>query len=176
MSNNKEKLQQGQVVLKDILDLQMRLNVISDQKASFIMGISGIILTIIVAEILPDLDKFNFFAQIGIASIFLGCFIPLIYSIKIINPKMGERKRKDLFYYNSFLKNCKTGEVYVKDIKKLLNNEDDIIELYAMQIYDLSELVLKPKFNHLKKATNILLLGLILGSIFVVISLLHKYV
>ena len=175
MSNNKDKLQQEHAVLEDILDHQMRLNEILDKKAHFIMGIAGIILTIIVAEVLPNLDKFNDLEKIGIAIISCGCILSLILTIKIIDPIMGDRERTDLFYYKSFLKNYDTGEDYAKDLKKLLNNEDEIIKLYAMQIYDLSDLVLKPNFYLLKITSRILLIGIIVGSIFVFIPTIKIY-
>lgn len=167
--NTKGTSQLRQVVLEDILDLHMRLNEISDQKAGFIMGIAGIILTIIVTGVVPDIDKINNFAKLGIAVISIGCLISLCLTIGILGPKMGERKRKDLFYYRSFLEHC-TIEEYAEDLKKLLNDEDAIIEQYAKQIYSLGNLVLAPKFNRLENAAKILLLGIIIGSILVFFS------
>lgn len=158
-------------VLGNILDLHMRLNEFSYTKASLLIGVAGIILTLIIADILPNIKEMNIIAKVGIAVIALASQISLIINMVVIDTKIGETERKNLFYFRSFLRHYSI-ESYSKEISKLLKNEDYIIDQYAREIYDLSDRIIEPKYRLLKLATSILIGGIVAGSALVFASVM----
>ena len=150
-------------ILQYILDLHMRLHEITYTNAYLFISATGVILTIIIALVLPNIKDFSNLAKAGITVIAIASFAALLLNIDIINPKIGKKiERKNLFYYSSFLDHCSKDE-YANELSKLIKNEEHIIEQYAKEIYDLSQHVLAPKFKHLNHTANILLVGIVVG-------------
>lgn len=157
-------------VLGNILDVHMRLNEFSHTKASLLIAAAGVILTLIITD-LPNIKEMNIIAKAGIGIIALTSEISLLINILVVDPKIGETKRKNLFYFKSFLRHYSIDD-YSKEISKLLKNEDYIIDQYAREIYDLSNRIIEPKFKLLKLATIILIGGVVVGSAMVFASIL----
>jgi len=163
-------------VLQNILDLHMNLHEATYNSANFLIGMTGIILAIIISSI-PKLDDYSIqqvnLAKVGIFILAFSCLIALLICLKIINPTI-ENKSSDeetnLFYYVSFLSNC-TEYNYGVELSKLIKDEKYITKQYALEIYNLSECVLKPKFKELKYATLVLMIGITFGISLLVISI-----
>ena len=162
-------------VLGDILKLHMQLNATCDKKASVSLGISGVILIITLTKMTiifnPDFN-YGIFLKMGFATTILACIVSIILSVLVILPKIVEEDRLNLFYYGSFSKMISSDE-YVLEMKNLLNDREKIIEQYAKEIYDLGTLDLMKRFNLLKYSSKSLTVGLISGTITLVIYIIN---
>lgn len=154
-------------VLGDILRLHMQLNATCDKKANVTLGISGIILIITLTKMVdiftPNSD-YDLYLKIGFTLTILASMTSAILCIIVIYPsKIEDRSRLNLFYFGSFTNISK--KEYINEIKNLVMDKEEIITQYAEEIYDLGESDLMPRFKTLNKASKILLIGLIIGTI-----------
>jgi len=159
-------------VLGDILNLHMELNKICDNKANFLLGISGVILMIALTKISLEFTLYNLM-QLGFFIIMLASLISAILSVWVLKPKIGKGfERTNLFYYGSFTEKLSSREDYAREIQNLLKDQDKIIKHYAEEIWDFAYYDLAPRFRTINIATTILLVGLIIGTFFIIVSLL----
>lgn len=162
-------------VLGDILRLHMQLNATCDKKASISLGISGVILIITLTKMTIIFDPdFNYgiSLKMGFVATILACIASIILSVLAILPKIVEEDRLNLFYYGSFSKMI-TRDEYVLEMKNLLNDGEQIIEQYAKEIYDLGALDLMKRFKLLNYSSKFLTLGLISGTISLLIYMIN---
>jgi hypothetical protein len=157
-------------VLGDILHLHMTLNEICDHKANFLLGVSGIILTIALTKISSEQTMSDPIIKFGFLIIIIATLISAILSILATKPKIGKKfKRINLFYYANFIQKLSRDE-YVKEIQNLLKDKDKIEKQYAEEIYDFGCYDLAPRFKKINIAVTVLLTGLIIGTILITTS------
>ena len=117
-------------VLQDILNLHMNLHEASYTSANFLIGMTGVLLSIIIVGAIPNLEKFTGLAKLGLAVIALASLIALIICLKVIDPIIDnktEKKNLNLFYYKSFLSHSENYIDYKENLSVLIKNEDSII-------------------------------------------------
>ncbi len=141
--------------LRDSLTHHRSLKNSLDQKASFLVAISGIIFGLSVGR----LQELHFLA-LAIAS-----FLTVVLSILVtFLPFRGKMKGKfGMMCWWGF--SDKNLEEYEKELKKSLDSDEKITHEYAKEIWSLVNNSLKPKTRILKWASFILLLGLLGGFI-----------
>lgn len=154
-------------VLGDVLKLHLQLNDACDKKANFILAISGLILMFTLTQISQYLNaniEYGIAIKVGFILTISSALISAALSVFVIKPTIENSDRLNLFYYGSFC-NMLTKEQYEMEMKKLVDNKEDIIKQYAYEIYELSEYDLKPRFKQLKIASKILILSLVFGTV-----------
>lgn len=156
-----KELNRSQVTfLNEIETINLDLNRISDSRANFLVGVSGLILTIAMTQIFSS----SGWHRIGFATVAIACFISILLSITVIRPRSGISDKNNM-YYLGILKNTK--QTYEKIIKNVLNDRNKIVKEYANEIYDLSE-QLQKRFRILCYATDVLVVGLAIGMFMII--------
>lgn len=141
--------------LRDIYLHQREQRSVFDTKASFLIGVSGIIFALSISR----MDKMSF-TIIVLAS--LTALILNIWAVSFPFP----RASKGLFSLLSWSMIREMSDVeYQIKIKELFNNEEKIIQEYLKEIYALSKYSIEPKAKLVKISSFILSLSLLLGLI-----------
>jgi len=154
--------------LDQIIAINMSLNDLVDERASFLSGIAGVIAVVALTQIFSS----SGLVRIGFIVVALTGLITIILSIGVIRPKQLKLQRINLMYYGGI---CRYEEKkYYSMIKNLLRKKDDTIKEYVKEIYDLS-LELKARFKLIRRIGDILVSGLIAGFILVLLSFLIPY-
>lgn len=189
--DSQDKLNIG--FLQNILDVHMDLHEASYTSANFLITTTGVILTIIAIGIIPELDnlvdKFSIYALLGIGSIVATSLYALIKCLNVIKPQIEndmivgtpDKYNINYLYYASFLPHYTPDSLdecdekrneFKADLLKLVADDKCIANQYAMEIYNLSYFVLKPKFKQLRLATQTFMVGIVVGIILIIISVL----
>lgn len=126
-----------------------------DQKASFLVGVSGIIFGLSVGHL-----QEAHFLVLAITS-----FLTVLLSVLVtFLPFRGRLKRKfGLMCWWGF--SDKSLEEYEAKLKESLVSDEKIAQEYAKEIWNLANYSLKPKTKFLKWASLILILGLLGGFV-----------
>jgi hypothetical protein len=151
--------------LDQVIAINMSLNDLVDERASFLSGIAGVIAVVALTQIF----SMSGLARIGFVVITLTGLVTIILTVGVIKPKSLKLKRINLMYYGGI---CHYEEKkYYFMIKNTLEKKEDMIKEYVKEIYDLSQ-ELKARFKLIRRIGDILVSGLILGFILVLLSFL----
>jgi hypothetical protein len=151
--------------LDQIIAINMSLNDLVDDRASFLSGIAGIIAVVALTQIFSTTGL----VRIGFIVIILTGLVTIILSVGVIRPKQLKLQRINLMYYGGI---CNYEEKkYYSMIKNILEKKEDTIKEYVKEIYDLSQ-ELKARFKLIRRTGDILVSGLIAGFILVLLSFL----
>lgn len=144
-------------ILQFINDKNFQLIQLADSKATSILGINGLMLTVIfaVGGFVPD-----FFTFVDVMDylrlILLGVYLTfaagsLIFSILTISPlvEASGKPKKDIIYYNHILQFA-NAEEFAKEVKERLNDPDSLLKSLSDQIYSVS-LVDKRKYTNIRR-------------------------
>jgi len=141
--------------LRDSLTHHRDLKNSLDRKASFLLGISGVIFTLSVAR-LQEIQ----FLVLAISS-FLTAFLSILV---ICSPfRGGVRKKFGLMCWWGF--SNKSFEQYKKGLNEVFTSEEKILQEYMKEIWNLTNYSLKPKTKLLNLASIILISGFLIGFI-----------
>jgi len=159
--------------LKTIYDHSYQLVTLADNKATAILTINGIMITVVLA--LAGLkDDFFQIQNIWdiIAIVFLGlylisCIISIIFSIMTISPlqNAGVNPKKHTFYYVNILE-YKDQDEYNKGLTDVLSDYANIQKSFAEQIFALS-LVNTRKYKFVKLCIWMLLISFLLMGVLI---------
>ena len=141
--------------LRDSLNHHHSLRSGLDQKASFLVGVAGIIFGLSISH----LDKLNFLL-LAICS-FVTVFLAILVVFLPFRGKIKERF--SLMCWWGFSR--KNLEQYEKELREIFVSDEKIAEEYAREIWNLANYSLKPKTLILKWASFILILGLLAGFV-----------
>ncbi|MBK8052177.1 MAG: hypothetical protein IPK35_02550 [Saprospiraceae bacterium] len=119
---------------KDILQYNIDWLKFAETKATIIVTVQGVILTIIYTNANDLYDalatsSFQFGLTIISALLFL---LTLIFSFLAINPNLTNHNKKSVIYFGT-IKNYSNNSEYHKTIKEL--NEEELNEMFSEQIY-----------------------------------------
>lgn len=151
--------------LDQIIAINMSLNDLVDDRASFLAGIAGIIAVVALTQVFSTTGL----VRIGFIVVTLTGLVTIILTVGVIRPKALKLKRINLMYYGGI---CHYEEKkYYSMIKNTLRKKEDMIKEYVKEIYDLSE-ELKARFKLIRRIGDILVSGLIAGFILIILSFL----
>lgn len=179
MSMNIEK--KNEILANAYINSQAMIS-LADSKANISLTIHSLLITLTLGFSLLS----NIFEKIGIlinsgnefavfyiiiAIIFIGLSIAgIITTILVFKPRQAEEKtekeRKGYFYFKHILKYKSSGE-YFETIKKL--NEEELLEEYSRQIYQLS-LIADKKFKFVDWSIYFLIINMGFTVFFLIIS------
>lgn len=147
--------------LKDTLAHHHQMRDALDNKASFLLGISGVIFVLSIV----------YLERIGFLVITITSLVTCLFSIWTVSFPFRKTKKK------AFGLMCWWGfekmglEEYTKEIEKTLESDKAITREYLKEIYALSKHSLKPKSSMIRLASFILTVGLIAGGILLVLGI-----
>lgn len=158
---------------------QGQLIQIADYKANMIISICTMIISAIIAIIGYGVvtGKGASYIPMLIApvlSVILSCLISLIFAIQAARPKFVSQNehtggRSSLLFFGVIARH--TQSEYVAKMKTMLEDEDEVFEHMTIDLYN-QGIVLKLKYDLLRKAYQFLLIGFVLSVILFIASLL----
>ena len=160
-------------VLDNILDVHTKYHIHTTRQMQFIAAIVGIILSITITQLFSTrFSAFNKLTQLGIVTILASSLFSVLLCLQAEEPgKIKKSRHLHALEYEEVTD--ESSKAYKIDLKKLLANNDDIIEEYAIEIAHIKHLLAK-KYNRLRTVTQTLLLGLLVGASFIVISIIRS--
>ncbi|MCK5299448.1 MAG: hypothetical protein KAJ76_11105 [Candidatus Heimdallarchaeota archaeon] len=172
--NNEQKFE----TMKQIFESNYQLISLADNKATAILTVNGIMLTVVLAivgllEGILDLEsKMKIAAIIFFVAYLVSCLTSISFSIFTILPfqKTGIPDPGHVFYYVNILE-YKDKDEYLKGLRKILDNFSLIEEEFSDQIYAISVVNLR-KYKNVKWCIWTLLSSLILFGIFLLLTIL----
>jgi len=146
--------------LKDTLAHHHQMRDALDNKASFLLGISGVIFVLSIVHL----------EKIGFLVIAITSLIACLFSIWTVSFPFRKTKKKafGLMCWWGFEK--MNFEEYTKRIEEILGSDKAITKEYLKEIYALSKYSLKPKSSMIRLASFTLTIGLIVGGILLVMG------
>lgn len=150
--------------------MHVELSAIADNKSNIMISINGIIISIIIASISPKIDA-NPWLVWPTSALLVACVISLVYSIRAARPRVSneqvslddvrENKANILFFGNYHTLSKKD---FVEGLEELMVDPERLYDSMARDLYGLG-LVLSQKYELLKKAYNVFMVGIIIAVV-----------
>ncbi len=172
--NNEQKFE----TMKQIFESNYQLISLADNKATAILTVNGIMLTVVLAMVgllggIFDIEnKVNIAAIIFFVAYLVSCLTSIAFSIFTILPfqKTGIPDPRHVFYYVNILE-YNGKDKYLKGLRKVVNDFSLIEEEFSEQIYAISVVNLR-KYKNVKWCIWTLFTSLILVGIFLLLTIL----
>jgi hypothetical protein len=162
---------------------QGQLIQIADYKANMIISICTMIISAIIAIIGYGVvtgkgDDYIPVFILPVLCIIISCLVSLIYAIQGARPKFVSENeatgsRSSLMFFGMIARH--TQQEYIAKMNTLLEDEDAVFENMTIDLYN-QGIVLKIKYELLRKAYNFLLIGFVLTVMMFIGSLLYSQV
>jgi hypothetical protein len=154
--------------LDQIIAINLSLNDLVDDRASFLAGTAGIIAVVALTQLFSTTGL----VRIGFLIVTFTGLLTIILAVGIIRPKSLRKKRINLMYYGGI---CHYDEKkYYSMIKDVLESKEEMIKEYTKEIYDLSE-ELKARFQLIRRIGDMFISGMIAGFVLVVLYFVIPY-
>lgn len=150
--------------LHDIFESQLNYKNALDNKANILLGVSGLIFGLGLTQInvfpsqLAQLGMYVLIAATAITSLLCIWTIKLPFKRQVF-------KQSSMCFYG--FENLKYNQ-YLKKVKKVLTNRDDIVDEYVTEIYGIYKNSIEPKYALVRYSAILLTVGFILGGILVI--------
>jgi hypothetical protein len=163
---------------------QGQLIQLADYKANLIISISATIISGIVALIgfgfaSNIVEKYRYVLITPAVVIVLACLIALVYAILAARPKFvsihvsrSSENRSSILFFRSIA--TFSQKDYIARMKDLLENEDEIFEQMTIDLYN-QGIVLKRKYDLLRNAYTVLMVGFVASVITFLVMLALQY-
>lgn len=140
-----------------------------ETKINWLLGISGVIMSISLPFIIHQDPAVNYFAMMVIGFSSFLCFLMCLLSFELPDWVL-KRPHEDgsIMFYNT------KSTVNIAEIREQLHSiktRDALYNQYAINIYNVVERNIKVKNKIFKGACNILFTGLIMGFVVIMISM-----
>jgi hypothetical protein len=144
------------------------LSALADNKANIMIGINGIIMSVLIASISPKIDA-NLWLIVPTTILLIGLLISLIFAILAARPRVTEKHytlediqedRANILFFGNFVH--LSSDEYVESMKTLMQDTD---RLYTNMIRDIHGLgtVLRRKFELLRTSYTVFMWSLAIG-------------
>ena len=175
-----EKNKSAQMMFKTSLRNHLDLSGLADGKASTMMNINTLIITIALPFLLPKIEDYP---NLIIPAVILlcTCIISIIYATLVTRPhKMGgytnqeaiQSGKGNLFFFGNFFK--MDFEEYLEGIHLTLKNQDNLDETIIRDLF-MSGKTLGAKYQKLRYCYLVFIVGIVLSAIsFLSLSLLQQ--
>lgn len=172
--NNEQKYE----TMKSIFDSNYQLITLADNKATAILTINGIMLTVVLAMVgllgsIFDIEnKVNIATIVFFVAYLISCLTSIAFSIFTILPyqKTGIPDPGHVFYYINILDHSNKDD-YLAALRKVINDFSLVEEEFSEQIYAISVVNLR-KYKNVKWCIWTLFISLILVGIFLLLTIL----
>ncbi len=132
-----------------------------DIQTNILIGISLAILAFSVSQ----LNGSNI--QIPVYILIISTIISIFIGVYAIHPPKYMRKRgqEESIFYNKKVVGFGSSESFATEIKNVLQNKDEMIKNYSIEIFNLYKYYYQPKRKLFKISRNFLLLGIFLSIV-----------
>lgn len=158
--------------------VQLDLTALADNKANIMISINGIILSIMLASLLPNLATLELWVVIPAAVLLMSSTLAIVYAVIAARPRVKsklisledvrERKANILFFGN--FANMPEDE-YIDGMVDLLKQTDLLYYNMIRDIYGLGKVLIR-KFQLLRIAYNIFMGGLVASILLFIVFFL----
>lgn len=137
--------------LRANLSKHMVLNQMADNKASMIMTVASLIITITLTQY----DRLNLATTLLLT---ISSLLALIFSMIAITPPLKAKGKTNLFYFRSF--NTLSEEEFLDSFKETIIEKEKLYDAYIREIYYLGKHRLHRKYLFVRNGLWALLFGL----------------
>ncbi len=148
--------------------VHMDLSSLADAKANIMISINGLIISITLAAVAPNLTRHPFIV-VPTAVLLVGCLIALVFAVLAARPRVSSKhltlediksNRANILFFGNFV-NMDEDE-FVEGMVDLMQETE---HLYVNMIRDLYGLgrVLQRKFELLRVSYNVFMIALVIG-------------
>jgi hypothetical protein len=141
-----------------------------DTKINWLLGVSAIVMSLSI-QYLPKEEMILY--RLGILFILVGSFLSFIINLLNLDlPDFMTRSIPAAGHNVMFHRNFKNKTVEeITEELKTIKNQEDIVNQYAINIYNLTNRNINFKNRYFKIARNTMLISIIIGVIFILFSL-----
>ncbi len=169
-----EELKDTPHLLREILKFQTSNNMLADNKANFILVISGLVMTFAASIIAnPDFLTFSLPSQIGFIVLTAGMVITVLVAITVVCPRGTQKSpldgkgSKDLFYYGRFKK--MSMDEYARELERVIDDPIRTVKAFAEASYSLGKIV-DQKFRYIRISMIVLRYFIIIGLFLILVG------
>ena len=157
-----------ETLFRTAYDTQLGLTSLADAKANMMISINGIMISIIIAAVVPRLED-NTLLLLPTAIFLIGTLVAIVFAIRAAQPRIWQRKapvsehdgRDNLLFFGEFAR--RTEQQFVDDMVELAADRTRTYEAMLRNIYGLGA-VLRRKFHLLSISYASFMLALVLGA------------
>jgi Family of unknown function (DUF5706) len=165
----------NQTMLRSMFGNLVSLSNLADQKAALMISVNSILVSVIITFVFGS-DGFNKNLLYPILFLLSVCVMTIVFSIIATKPKLSSHKSSgqpiDLFFFQSF--SSISSDEYQNQMKTLMNDENLLQDKILNNIHAQGK-VLTRKYNQLKIAYTIFLVGFPVSVLMVVGKMLGWY-
>ena len=151
----------------------MGLSTLADTKANIMISINGIIISIIMATVAPNVAG-NAWLLLPAGAFLVTCVTALVFSVLAAMPRVSgaapgptkiDHKTKNLLFFGTFV--GIPEEEFVEGVKDLMRRRGDLYSAMAQDLYALGA-VLSRKYRLIRTAYTIFMVGLVVAVVLLV--------
>ena len=160
----------------------LELSTLADTKANIMISINGIIISIIVATVSSTVAD-NASLLLPAAVLLLTCVGSLVFAIlaarprissKVVDPEELRSGKRNILFFGNFVH--LPEDEFVEGIQDLMRRKDDLYDTMSRDLYSLGG-VLARKYQLIRMAYNIFMVGLTVGvTLFVIVLVMGAVV
>ena len=159
-----------ETLFRTAYDTQLSLTALADSKANMLISVNGVIISIIIAAIVPQLED-NPLLLIPTGALLAGTISAIVFAILAAQPRVSKvsanapitpERNRNLLFFGEFSQ--RSQEEYVAAMSELVADQANIYDAMLRNIYGLGA-VLRRKFRLLSIAYTSFMLALVLGAI-----------
>lgn len=171
----------GQMMIKTALRNHIDLTELADKKASTMLSINSLIITIAIPLMLPSIDA-NRYLALPVILLLVFCISSILFATLVTKPvKMSgltyaselEKGYGDLFFFGNFFN--MPFETYEKAMEQTIFNDAKLDRMIVRDLY-LSGKVLGSKYSQLRFCYLIFLAGIIAATLSLILVLSLTYI
>lgn len=159
-----------ETMFRMVYQTHLELSTLADAKANIMISINGIIISVIIASIAPNMNRSPWLG-LPIGVLLLACVASLVFSILAARPRVGSHvvpledlrsRRANILFFGNFVQMPEAD--FLDGIRGLMTRTDELYQTMARDIYSLGG-VLSTKYRLLRVAYNIFMTGLVTGVV-----------
>ena len=187
--SKKEKKEKGpaagrgvETMFRTAYRTHLELSTLADTKANIMISINGIIISIIVATVSSTVAD-NASLLLPAAVLLLTCMGSLVFAIlaarprissEVVDPEEVRSGKRNILFFGNFVH--MPEDEFVEGIQDLMRRKDDLYDTMSRDLYSLGS-VLARKYQLIRTAYNIFMVGLTVGvTLFVIVLVMGAVV
>lgn len=152
-----------------LLNTHMQLHERIFSSTSLLLIVTSIFSSLIIGFFFDKFLTLTILMKIGVIILIFSSLSSLIICLLILRPELKHRAAETEFYYMDIFSKY-NKEQYKKRMYQILKSDKTTIKFITEELYALGNVVLAPNFKKIKLATEILITGVILSTLFFILS------
>jgi len=135
-----------------------------DNQTSILVGLSAGLFILSISQIEPENINFSF-SFIPLLTLALFSLSSALVAIFALIPPRFMRKKgqKESLLYNKEIVSLSSADQYAKELRKISGDFDNIIDQYALEIYNICRYYYRPKRRLFKISRQLLCIGIFIS-------------